>query len=96
MEYPVPAQGFWCAPTGRAAFLCSSWPCPASFRSSLRTPAAVWLWKHFPREHRWVALASIVVGKGMGAAFRANFLGPLLLPQAGATDSVTPSGNTAG
>ena len=42
--------------------------------------AAWWLWRYFPRENRWVAVTAVVFGMGMGVAFWANFLGPLVLP----------------
>ena len=42
--------------------------------------AAIWLWRYFPRDHRWAAVGAMSLGIAMGLAFYASFLGPLLLP----------------
>lgn len=42
--------------------------------------AGIFLWKYFPREHRWVAVTAVVLGMGTGVAVWGNLLGPLVLP----------------
>ena len=42
--------------------------------------AGIFLWKYFPRENRWVAVTAVTLGMGVGVAFWANVLGPLVLP----------------
>lgn len=42
--------------------------------------AWIWLFRYFPRRHRRIAVASLVLGLPMGLAVYAFALGPLLLP----------------
>ena len=42
--------------------------------------AGIFLWKYFPRQHRWVAVTAAGVGIGTGLGIWGGFLGPLLLP----------------
>ena len=42
--------------------------------------AGIFLWKYFPRQHRWVAVTAAGAGIGTGLGVWGGFLGPLLLP----------------
>ncbi|MDE2881996.1 MAG: hypothetical protein OXP70_09105 [Acidobacteriota bacterium] len=42
--------------------------------------AGIFLWKYFPRQHRWVAVTATGVGIGTGLGVWGGLLGPLLLP----------------
>lgn len=42
--------------------------------------AWIWLFRYFPRQHRWTAVASLVLGLALGLAAYAFLVGPLLLP----------------
>ena len=42
--------------------------------------AGIFLWKYFPRQHRWIAVTAAVVGIGTGLGIWGGFLGPLVLP----------------
>ena len=42
--------------------------------------AGVFLWKYFPRQHRWVAVTAAGAGIGTGLGVWGGFLGPLVLP----------------
>lgn len=42
--------------------------------------AGIWLFRYFPRQNRWTAVASLVLGLALGLAAYAFLVGPLLLP----------------